>query len=872
MHDAGFGGVEINPIELPPGATDIGTESLVWLSEEWNEMLIFAAREVKKRGMIADLIVGSGWPFGGEFVSDDETIQRMVSHKIPYSGGSIIRENEESLYKKMLSVRSEPLLREHAKSYEVYFVKLLPVKFTEVTQAVDLTELFMKNKELLYKVPPGNYELVYGILEKSVREVMHGAPGAAGPVMNHYEKEISLAYLNRLKKISEDTGIALKDLIRALFCDSIELAGANWTDGFEEIFFQAYQYRLEPYFPVVFYDAYHGYPEEKFDAAFHDEVKRVRYDFNKLLVKVFLDNFTTVFHDFCTENGMLSRYQAYGTPLLMGIMEGNMIADLPESNTWIYSAGMEMQGEQWTWNHAHGYMIWNLYAASGGHLTGKKIISNESMTNTRGVFKASLDEIKQSDDMNFICGNNHAVLHGYNYSPPEAGFPGWLRYGSYFSEQNTWWPYLPKWVDYNARLSYIFQQSSPVKNIAILAPQGDVWSEYGLIRSKFHTTPWYCHRLWEPISQSGSSCDYVSELIVREGSKADGKLSYGPMTYQAIILSGIESLEPETALALQDFVNVGGKLVIIGKMPMRSLSMLNADDNDKTVKDVFLKMIMNNPDKVFPLRSPQTEDELLPWVAEMLEKIKIETDVKISKPDDGLFQIRKLAGEIDIYFFTNTNRFASVSFDAVFPTNDKTPWVWNPEDGSRRVFSYLSNKNELNIELQPLQSLLLVFDPDKNGKPGNSVKLPAGNKLATIEGPWDVTFTHMNGQSFNRRFEKLSGFGTSGDPQLNTFAGTVSYSTTYTSDGKGEWIELGRVNKGVTEMYINGKKAGLNWYGRPIFSVKGLLVKGDNLLEIKYTTVLSNYVMSLKDNETAAIWTKGFEPISIGLDGEVAIY
>ncbi len=84
------------------------------------------------------------------------------------------------------------------------------------------------------------------------------------------------------------------------------------------------------------------------------------------------------------------------------------------------------------------------------------------MTNTQGVFKASLEEIKQHDDMNFITGINHSILHGFNYSPPEAGFPGWIRYGAYFSEQNPWWPYLHKWVDYNARLSFVFQNSEPL--------------------------------------------------------------------------------------------------------------------------------------------------------------------------------------------------------------------------------------------------------------------------------------------------------------------------------------------------------------------------------------------------------------------------
>ena len=65
-------------------------------------------------------------------------------------------------------------------------------------------------------------------------------------------------------------------------------------------------------------------------------------------------------------------------------------------------------------------------------------MSSEAMTNIQGVFSATLAAVKKNDDFNFISGINHSVLHGYNYSPPEAGFPGWVRFGAYFSDQNTW--------------------------------------------------------------------------------------------------------------------------------------------------------------------------------------------------------------------------------------------------------------------------------------------------------------------------------------------------------------------------------------------------------------------------------------------------
>lgn len=878
LHDAGIGGVEINPIAMPEEAEDIGTSPLVWLSSEWNEMLVLAAKEAQERDMISDLIVGSGWPFGGEFVQEDETIQRVMSHKLNVSGGEIISEDKESLYKMLRESLDMRVLRYQSKSYEIHFIRLVPRNIKTSSEIIDLTGNYMEKGRLEFEVPTGDYQLIYGILEKSVREVMHGAPGAAGPVMDHYKRDITIAYLNRLKKISEDTGIPLDQLIRALFCDSIELAGSNWTDGFEEIFFQNYNYSPEPYLPFIFYNPYDGYQDNDFPGEFNDTIERVRYDYNNLLVKVFNDNFTRVFQDFCTENNLLCRYQAYGTPLLMGIMEGNLIPDIPESNNWIYSASMT--SDEWQWNQGHGYMIWNVYASSAAHLMGRQIISNESMTNTRGVFKTSLDEIKQHDDMNFITGMNHAVLHGYNYSPTEAGFPGWVRYGSYFSEQNTWWPYFSKWVDYNARLSWVFQQSSPVKKIAVLAPTGDIWTRKGLTREPFHTEPWYCHRLWEPISQAGSSCDYINEEIIHEATTSDGKLRFGPMSYQAVILSNIRSLHPETALSLLDYVRNGGKIVVIDSTPYRSLSLTDSPEGDNTVKNSFADMVQSHPENIIFLDGPNSENDLLPWTMDMLSRLSIESDAEIKKPDPNVFQIRKKSGERDIYFFTNSNRSKTASLEIKFPTENKIPWIWNPEDGTRRPFPSGENNSELKIELNQLESLLLVFEPDdmeynkeaeaSYNKAGPGIK--PGNQAVLLKGPWNVKFDHIDGNDFERIFENLYNFGISDDRALNTFAGTVIYNLTFESDGNGQWLELEEVNKGVTEVYLNGSRIGLNWYGRPVFPVKDVLVKGENHIEIKYTTVLSNYAMSLTGNPTAERWTRGYEKIPVGLEGVVRIF
>jgi len=61
--------------------------------------------------------------------------------------------------------------------------------------------------------------------------------------------------------------------------------------------------------------------------------------------------------------------------------------------------------------------------------------------------------------MSNISGVNQSILHGFNYSPQEAKFPGWIKYGTFFSENNTLWQYYPLWFEYKARLSAVLQNS-----------------------------------------------------------------------------------------------------------------------------------------------------------------------------------------------------------------------------------------------------------------------------------------------------------------------------------------------------------------------------------------------------------------------------
>lgn len=870
----GFGGVEINPVAMPNGVADNGDEALVWMSDEWIDMFVHACKKTKDLGMVVDMIVGTGWPFGGEFLQMDETCQRMAVHNIPYRGGTTITIDETELVSKLFEdPKNRKSKMHHYKNatHKMHHIRLVPENCSNTNQTIDLLDQLKSTGKIDYNIDqPGNYHLCYGLLEQNFKEVYLGAPGGAGPVMDHYKKDVTLAYLSRLKRIAEKSGIPLSELLRALFCDSIEISGANWTDDFSQLFYETYGYSLDEWFPFIFYSFKDGYLKEDYDAQFsvdfRNQLKRVRFDYNNLLVETFLGNFTQVFQNFCTENNLLCRYQAYGTPFLMGILDGYMIPDIPESNNWIYSA--EMKDSIWQWNQNHGYMTWNMFTAAGGHLKNRKIISCEAMTNTNGVFKTTLEEIKQHDDMNFISGINHSVMHGFNYSPIDVEFPGWVRYGTYFSERNPWWKHLHHWVVYNARLSYMFQNSQADKSIAIVGPVSDLWGDEGLGRTSFHTKPEYLFKLWEPISQLGYSCEYINQGVLEGATINNGTISYGNMNYKLLVLASLKSLNPKAASAIKTFVKSGGKVVVIDQLPIKSLSFKEYEKNDVFVQSTMETLLADNPKSFIQISAPKDLDQLLTWTQRLLNDSELAADVVINKSQKYIYQIHQYTANKELYFFTNNHRFKSESFDAVFPVDGKYPYLWNPETGERKPYHYASKPNELHINLNPLQSILLVFEDEK---PAEKASTPILNVKASkvVDGLWTVVGDRIDNKVFEWEMTELIDFSKSNDPTQKSFGGSITYKTTINNVVGFTHVDLGDTNEGVTELFVNDQKVGTHWYGKALYPVADYLKDGENEIEVRYTTVLANYCKSI-DNPLTNGWTRRYNDyVPIGLQGPV---
>src|SRR5213594_239695 len=57
------------------------------------------------------------------------------------------------------------------------------------------------------------------------------------------------------------------------------------------------------------------------------------------------------------------------------------------------------------------------------------------------AFRATPLDIKAEADQHFLAGINQLIGHGWPYSPPQAGNPGWSFYAAaVFNDKNPWWP------------------------------------------------------------------------------------------------------------------------------------------------------------------------------------------------------------------------------------------------------------------------------------------------------------------------------------------------------------------------------------------------------------------------------------------------
>jgi alpha-L-rhamnosidase len=616
------------------------------------QLFKYAADAAKQRGMIVNLSLGS--TLGGPFISPAEQSHRITIGQKQFTGPTTAVVNVNDLIKV-----SDP-------NQKLMFLRLIPTGLPSFKPGEELIEKIKPDGSVAIDINDTNsYTLYAGVL--------HSGTNAAGvPTLDLLNNQAVEKYLNNIsaKLGPAPGGSPLGNSVHSIVCPPVELSAANWTSDFAPYFSKRCGYDVNPYLPIILDD---NFPKAR--SRFYDTIRRTRYDFYATLAELYRERFTLTFQKFCRDNGVL-----YCIPT--GPVDILDSCSLPSDIIQGYASP-----DRFSRN------AWNKIASSAAHLADKTIVAGEAIA---GV-SDNLESLKRNTDIAFVSGINQSIL----------------GCDSFMDERNLWRPSVENWTERDARLSYLFQNARHQARIAIICPADDLWSDCGPSESRMVNYFWYLFPLEHALNQNGYTVDYVSEKIFSQTTFEDGKLHFGSQTYDAVIIPDVFSMEFLTVKALRFFTENGGKIAFVGRATLTAPGFKDFLRRSVPVEITIGHIQKRDPNRVTFIPAPDKDkDNLLSWTSDLMNKISVSPTVKISPPSDKLLFVHYLAEGRDIFFFTNTDNVAPISFRADFKTAGRTPWVWNPDTGKRDKFTHSDKSGALNISIKPGDSLLLVFEPD----------------------------------------------------------------------------------------------------------------------------------------------------------------
>lgn len=681
------------------------------------------------------------------------------------------------------------------------------------------------------------------------QQVKRPAPGGAGLVVDPFDKQAVRQYLTRF----DSTLIPLAEKPRAMYNDSYEIYGANWTDQFLPEFRKR-----------------RGYDLNSQQAAFLDTTiaeasVRVRQDYYQTIAELLLDQFTTTWTGWARRNGYLTRNQAHGSP--GNLLDLYALADIPETESFGTSKfpipGLRVDPDYEPDRFGNPSVLAMKLASSPAHLLGKPLVSSETTTWLANHFKVSLSQIKPQIDELFTAGINHIFYHGTTYSPPGEAWPGWLFYASTnYSPSTHFWNEYPELNAYVERSQARLQASRPDNDLLVYFPMQDIWalpgkSQGGIQQLDVHhverwLSPQPFGKLCEQFRQQGFTFDAVSDAQLTDLRVVNGRIVSKGGSYRIIVVPDCRYMPEGTMQQLARLAGQGATIVFEKNLPQLAPGFRDAARRNASVKTIGQALAKRPGVRV-------AAD-----VPAMLTGLKVLPEALGA---NGLSFIRKKADDAALYFVANlNNRFTE-------------GWVTVNRPVSQR-FDPLTNKTEMLItrkktdgsdevwlRLLPGQSCFLssLVSSDAWGSPSivpKVQKTTTFRPLMQLSGPWSLSFgAGKPALSGTRTLAQLTSWPALGDSAVY-FSGKAMYTTTFdlpaAPQAKTTYrLDLGDVRE-TARVWINGHDAGLAWSIPFELEIPaGWLKQTGNQLKIEVTNLSANY-MRLRDKQQPA-WKKFYD-------------
>jgi len=809
MKEAGIGGVEI--ATLYPLALDdarAGFRNLPFLSDQHIEALRFAAEEARKLGLRVDITLGSGWPFGGPHIPITQAAGAMRVEKVAIGGGA------RSI--------TAPDIETGQKLVAVFLVPGA-IDVPDFKNAKLVESPVIRDRRLQIPQPVnGLHAAVFFISSRTGMMVKRPAIGAEGFVLDHYDQGATETHLHVVgERLMEAFG---EHPPYAVFSDSLEDYGSDWTGDLLQEFRQRRGYDLVPHLPALVSDA-------------GPETAAVRHDWGKTLTDLANEHFLAPLHAWAKQHHTLLRSQTYGFPPVT--LSSNRYEDLPEG---------EGKATLMMWREFSD----TRWAASAGHLFGNNVISSETWTWLHSpAFRATPLDMKAEADLHFLQGINQLVGHGWPYSPEVAGEPGWRMYAAgAFNAHNPWFFVMPDLTAYLQRVSFALRQGKPANDVALLLPNDDAWASFTVASNSSSgvTSKTGFNTRGENVSIDESMPRLLGKKVIGQILDAGFNLDFIDadaidslgISHPVIVLPGIERLPLATYQKIEQYANHGGIVFATRRLPSTAPGLANAESESQEIQRISQRLFRN---KDAAGHFVEDENQIGDSIASYLKP-----DVSLSSktPQIGFIHRQLPAG--DLYFVANTDN-RPVSVRAKFRQRAKYAEWWDPFTGRA---SPIDNPGEIALSLQPYESRLILFtDSVVKAEPKKSAH--SGSTSIDLSADWNLSFKGTNQVSHMKTLHSWSD-----EEDFKYFSGQVTYErevdlTSDISPGNSLILDFGegtpvtkpdplpRFNlraflegpiREAAEVYVNDKLVGAVWHPPYIVDVTSYLHRGRNSLRI----------------------------------------
>ncbi len=664
MKADGIGGAELAFVypEVLDDPTK-GLKNLPFLSPAMLDAVHYAQAQGRLLGLRIDVTLCSGWPYGGPATTLAEAAGRLrtVEVSIPANVTTIkaptLEEGESFLHAALVS--GEP------RDWDATTAKPIPNTGGPIAPV------------------PAPRTALFFISSHTKQQVKRAAVGAEGYVLDPFSQK---AVATHLKAVGEPLVKAFGDTPPyAIFSDSLEAYGADWTPTLPAEFLKRRGYDLIPHLPELV-------------AGGTPAAEKIRHDWGQTLTQLVNENYLTQINNWAIAHHTKFRSQTYGEPAVT--FSSQRLAALPEG-----------EGPQW---RAFSTLRW---ATSANHVFHNNVTSGETFTWLHSpVFRATPLDMKAEADIDFIMGENQLIFHGWPYSPPPGKVPepGWSLYAAaVFNDHNPWHPVMPDVTRYIQRISYLLRQGEPANQVAILLPTDDAWASF----TPSHVTvtgamqKLITPQLMSAILSAGYNVDYID---------SDAINSVGLGTHQILVIPPTDRIPVDTLKKIAVWSEHGGKVLAVGHVPTSDPE--GNPSSEVTELSKAIKLVPDTHELTKALNSERDPD------------LKLSTSDEHTKEVVGF--IRRKLPTADIYFVANTSN-QPVQATATFDTTHRDGQQWNPDTGAS---THVTASN-LALNLSPYESRIFVFSEELPVLPMAREHAPSTEQLPDLSTDWQVTFT-----------------------------------------------------------------------------------------------------------------------------------